>query len=93
MTGRGGSQTPTGRELHAMLQDGIQRINMLEDRPLSQPVPIIEETVVPMDVLLYRGPAALARAREVRDEIRRRGGPTPDLLGELYDLLDLAVAE
>jgi hypothetical protein len=49
---------------------------------------------VPIETLLYRRPAALARAREIRDQLRRIGGPQlPDALVELFDLLDLAAAE
>jgi hypothetical protein len=48
--------------------------------------------IVPVEELLYRGAAALARAREVRDRLRAAHGAVPDaaLLAELYDLLDLA---
>jgi hypothetical protein len=45
--------------------------------------------VVPIDALLYRGPAALERARAVRDALRA-SGPSPESLAELFDLLDLA---
>lgn len=57
--------------------------------------------LVPIELLLYSGPSALARAREVRDELkatwRDRVGVAVDpkasaLLDELSDLLDLAVA-
>lgn len=56
--------------------------------------------LVPIELLLYSGPAALARAREVRDQLRttwrERVGVAVDpaasaLLDELSDLLDLAV--
>lgn len=47
--------------------------------------------VVPIAALLYRGRAALDRARAVRDELRAAdGAPDPALLAELFDLLDLA---
>jgi chemotaxis protein histidine kinase CheA len=88
------SPTPTGRELHALLQSSISGLNRLDSQPLSQPVPIIEDTIVPIETLLYDGTGALARAREVREELRRRGGePDRELLDELYDLLDLVTAE
>jgi hypothetical protein len=49
---------------------------------------------VPIDVLLYRGRAAIERARAIRDELRRRGGPLDaTALGELFDLLDLALTD
>jgi hypothetical protein len=62
--------------------------------PFGEPVPIPEDTVVPIQSLLYRGRAALDRAVEIRDEIRR-GGPRVDpiALEELFDLLELAQAE
>lgn len=89
-----GHPTPTGKELHAMLQDGIAGITRLDDRPLSEPVPIVDDTVVPIDALVYRGRAALHRAIEVRDEVRGSGAdPSGPALAELYDLLDLAAAE
>jgi hypothetical protein len=51
----------------------------------------LPDDVVPMDALLYRGQAAVARAIELRDTIRRAGGPpSPDLLEEIFDLLELA---
>jgi len=42
---------------------------------------------------VYRGAAALDRARALRDELRTRGATDPETLHELYDLLDLARAE
>jgi HPt (histidine-containing phosphotransfer) domain-containing protein len=65
--------------------------------PISTTLPI-----VPIESLLYQGPAALARARVVRDALReawqRVGGTAVDpvaasLLDELSDLLDLAAAD
>jgi hypothetical protein len=58
--------------------------------PEAEPVP---GGPVAIDTLLYRGPAAVARARAVRDLLRAQPGPPdPALLNELYDLLDLAAA-
>ena len=86
--------TPTGRALHDLLEVGIAGIDLLAGRPLSQPVDVVDDTVVPIETLLYRGRAALDRARAVRDELRSgQGTPDPDALAELYDLLDLAVAD
>jgi hypothetical protein len=48
-----------------------------------------ETEVVPIDSLLYRGPAALERARTLRDSLRTDGS-SPESLAELFDLLDLA---
>jgi hypothetical protein len=59
----------------------------------------VTPVVVPIETLLYDGPAALDRARVVRDQLReawaRAGGTAVDpaiaaLLDELSDLLDLA---
>ena len=91
---RGRQHTPTGRELQTFLQSGIAGFSTLSARPLSQPVPLIDETVVPIQSLLYSGRGALDRARELRAEIARDGGaPSPDALAELFDLLDLAAAD
>lgn len=60
-----------------------------------------DTSIVPIELLLYSGPSALARAREVRDQLkatwRDRVGVAVDpaasaLLDELSDLLDLAAA-
>jgi hypothetical protein len=86
--------TPTGRELHAMLQDGIVGIRHLDEKPLSEPVPIIDESIVSIDELLYRGKSALHRAAEIGIEVRRVGGaPDPVLLDELLDLIELATID
>ena len=91
---RGAQRTPTGRQLQDFLQSGISGFSTLGTRPLSQPVPLVDETVVPIQTLLYSGRGALDRARELRAEIARHGGsPTPDTLAELFDLLDLAAAD
>jgi hypothetical protein len=119
---RTSSQTPTGRELHALLEDSIAGISELNRVPLASAAPSAigpapeaptpsganaapssdgqgdgrasGEIVVPIETLLYRGPRALARAQELRDQLRRVGGPNlPAPLAELFDLLDLAAAE
>jgi hypothetical protein len=91
---RGRQPTPTGRELQTFLQSGIAGFSTLSSRPLSQPVPLVDETVVPIQTLLYSGRSALDRARELRSEIAHHGGsPSPDALAELFDLLDLAAAD
>ncbi len=60
----------------------------------SEPVPLPEDLVVPIDSLLYRGRAALDRAVELRDDLRRSGVATNSTaLDELFDLLELARAE
>lgn len=78
----------------AMIDSSIAAIEALSTQPLSEPKPIPEDTVVPIESLLYRGRAALDRALEIRDELRR-GGAVYDAvaLEELLDLLELAHAE
>ncbi len=81
-------------DVFAALDAGIDAIERLELQPLALPSVRSEAELVSIDTLLYRGKSALARAREVRDEIRGAGmGAPPQALDELFDLLDLAVAE
>ena len=74
--------------LASLLDLGIASVEELDVRPLSDAVPV-EETVVPIESLIYRGDAALQRARELRDDLRRLDTPPREALEELYDLLDL----
>jgi chemotaxis protein histidine kinase CheA len=79
-----------GAELHALLGRGLAGLTGLDATPLSPPL-VVEEELVSIDDLLYRGRAALDRAIVVRDALRAQGGaPAPDALEELYALLDLA---
>lgn len=88
------SPTPTGKDLYALLERGIETLGALRDRPLTPPVPLSSEEIVPIESLLYRGSAALQRARELRDQVRASGGtPTADDLDELVDLVALAAVE
>ena len=91
---RNRAATPTGRELKEFLDQGIESLGRLQDKPLREPTPLPDEQIVPIQELLYRGRAAVERARTLRDEIRQRGGSPPqDVIDELYDLLDLALVE
>jgi chemotaxis protein histidine kinase CheA len=75
------------------LDEGIASLDSFAAQPFAEPAPI-EEAVVPIDALVYRGRAAVERAVQLRDQIRQAGGtPAPELLSELFDLLDLALAE
>jgi hypothetical protein len=71
------------------LQNGISEIE-------REPIAVEDDAseIVSIDALLYRGRAALDRARAVRDEIReaeRTGAAArPESLAELLDLIDLA---
>ena len=89
------TRTPTGRDLAALLDTGINALGaQLTQRPLSKAVPIIDESLVPIETLLFRGRAALDRARTLRNELRDAARtPSPDELAELYDLLELAASE
>jgi hypothetical protein len=91
----GGSQrVSTPRDTMAVLDQGIDSLSSLAARPMSDPVELGDQPLVPIDALLYRGRAAIERAIELREQIRRHGGAaSPDTLGELFDLLDLALAE
>lgn len=87
-------RTPSGRDLHDALAVGLNGFSDLGSAPLDSAVPIAEEAVVPIEMLLYRGRAALERARTLREELRRAGGhPSEDELQELYDLIELASTE
>ena len=90
------SPTPAagGAALGELLERGIRTLGTLPKTPLSTPVLLEDQAPVPIDVLLYRGRAAIERAREIRDAIQRGGGIADEAsLGELYDLLDLALTE
>ncbi|MFL5579298.1 MAG: Hpt domain-containing protein [Gemmatimonadaceae bacterium] len=85
--------TPSGRELHALLEDTIVGIARLEDAPLAEPVDVVDDTMVDVGALLYRGRSALARARELVNEMRTAGSPpTQDAVEELLDLIELGSA-
>lgn len=75
------------------LDEGIATLDAFAAQPFAEPAPV-EETAVPIDALVYRGRAAVARAVQLRDEIRQSGGPpTAAAIEELFDLLDLALVE
>jgi hypothetical protein len=74
----------------ASIDSALAAFESLSEERLAEPVPLSDD-VLPVDILLYRGRAALDRAVELRDEIRRSGAhPSPELLEELYDLVELA---
>lgn len=90
---------PTGPALVELLEHGISGLEQWPGTPLDvpavpAPVPAVAaDGIVPIESLYYRGRAALDRARAVRDLLRtQNGAPDPELLAELYDLLDLAAA-
>jgi chemotaxis protein histidine kinase CheA len=81
-------------ELGSLLDAGIAKLGALRSEPLVAPAPLPEQPAVPIDVLLYRGRAAIERCLEIRDQVRSAGGPVDaETLGELFDLLDLALTD
>lgn len=87
-------RTPTGRELHELLEDGIASFLELDEKPLSPPAALDDERVVPIDDLLYRGRAALERAAALRAELLYVDTTPPrEVVEELFDLIELALAE
>jgi hypothetical protein len=82
-----------GRELHDALAMSLTGLDALNRAPLGAPIALTEETVIPIEQLLYRGRAALERARELRETLRGTAQPSPDQLQELYDLIELAATE
>jgi chemotaxis protein histidine kinase CheA len=88
------SVAPPRPGLGSLLDAGIEKLGALQMAPLATPVSIPEQPPVPIDVLLYRGRAAIERCREIRDQVRKAGGPVDaETLGELFDLLDLALID
>ncbi|MDA1081228.1 MAG: Hpt domain-containing protein [Gemmatimonadetes bacterium] len=86
---------PSGTSLEHALESGLTGLARLNDEPMAEPANIDEDDgVVPIQELVYRGRAALARAIEVGESIKS-GGATPDqkTLAELFDLLELATTE
>jgi hypothetical protein len=82
------------QEQGSLLDAGIARLGTLHTTPLVAPLALPEQPAVPIDVLLYRGRAAIERCREIRDQVRSGGGPVDaETLEELFDLLDLALTD
>ena len=87
---RAARPTPTGADLKAFLGTGIAGFSSLDTQPLSEPADLDATEVVPIESLLFRGPAAIERAIALREDWRARGTPPDDTLQEIFDLLDLA---
>jgi hypothetical protein len=81
-----------GGELKELLSSSLAGLGALEAEVLDA-AGAEEEVVVPVESILYRGSAAIARAIEVRDGMRERGEADHDGVQEIFDLLDLALAE
>lgn len=81
---------PTRETEPSTLDGAIAFFESLAGERLADPVTLGED-VVPVDALTYRGRAALDRAIELKDWLRKAGGaPSEEVLEELYDLLELA---
>ena len=86
------AMAPAPSALDDLLNAGIAKLGTLPSTPLSAPAVIAEQPPVPIDVLLYRGRAAIERCVQLRDQARSAGGAMEaDALNELFDLLDLAL--
>ena len=87
-------RTPTGRELHELLEDGIASFLELDEKPLSEPAALDDDRIVPIAELLYSGRAALERAAALRTELLDlNAAPPREAVEELFDLIELALAE
>jgi hypothetical protein len=76
------------------LDSTIAAFESLSNERLAEPLPVDNGDMMPVDALVYRGRAALDRAIELRDAIRRAGTPpAPEIMEELYDLVELARVE
>lgn len=85
---------PSGASLRDMLATGIAGLDVLATERLIPPMAGGGDDVIPIDALLYRGEAALARATEIGDALRQgRIAADSETLAELHDLLRLAAAE
>jgi hypothetical protein len=86
--------TPSGLELGALLGRSVTAVGAISAQPLAAPVALDDTPVVPVASLVYRGRSALRRALELRDEMREAGGALdPAAIDELFDLIELALAD
>ncbi|MBA2688719.1 MAG: hypothetical protein H0U64_11510 [Gemmatimonadaceae bacterium] len=81
-----------GRALKDLLDASIARLGGGVDRKQVEAVP--GDGIVPVEQLLFRGRAALDRAREIGSRARiQERVPSEHELRELFDLIDLAATE
>jgi len=86
------SAPPRGQELRDVLSSSLATMRSLESKR-SGPHPTAAD-LVPIQSLVYRGQRAVERAAEIRRVLRKGGAaPTPALVDELVDLVELATAE
>lgn len=87
---RAGARQPSGTSLTALLDAGISGLTSLEPEFDSA----LDEELVPIEALLYRGRHALHRALELSTGLRTRGvTPDAETFAEIHDLLTLATSE
>lgn len=80
---------PKGRELRDLLSASIAKMGVMHRGTARK-----QSEIVPVDSLLYRGEAAMARAREITGSSLQSGRPpSQSALEELHDLLELAARE
>jgi HPt (histidine-containing phosphotransfer) domain-containing protein len=86
--------SPAAARASQALDASIAAFESISTERMAEPA-LVTEDAIPVDALFYRGRAALDRAIELRDGLRKAGGVAkPEVLEEIYDLLDLArVAE
>lgn len=99
---RNPTYTPArGHELKALLKTSIVQLGAVSGDARRR-TPVRSPVAVDIESLLYRGPAALKRALEIREKIISQGTAEPgellgeqlgELLGELLDLIALAATE
>jgi chemotaxis protein histidine kinase CheA len=86
------SAAPRGQELRDVLNSSLATMRSLESKR-SGPHPTAAD-LVPIQNLVYRGQRAVERAAEIRRVLKKGGAaPTPALVDELVDLVELATAE
>jgi chemotaxis protein histidine kinase CheA len=89
---RSSSAPPKGQALRDVLNSSLATMRSLEAKR-SGPHPTAAD-LVPIQSLVYRGQRAVERAAEIRRVLKKGGAaPTPALVDELVDLVELATAE
>ena len=87
---RAGTRQPSGTSLAALLDAGISGLTALEPEFDG----VVDEELVPIEALLYRGRPALQRALDLSSGFRTRGvTPDANAFAEIHDLLHLATSE